>query len=171
MRPGIVCDAPSVKRLAGSPRWSQRSGASAAFFSSRGSQGQRLVLPPGQVIDNRANSPGSTSLAPPRPSPSLAALTVPPCSSVMWRTMDRPSPKPPYLDRIGQIVKVAITSLAVIASPFTPALMQPASRIALLPARRAARILPAVSVTQSIFRLRKFWCPHEKADTHRRLGG
>ena len=35
----------------------------------------------------------------PRPSPGLAASTVPPCSSTRWRTMARPRPRPPC-DRV-----------------------------------------------------------------------
>ena len=31
----------------------------------------------------------------PRPTPALSARTVPPCSSTIWRTMDKPRPNPP----------------------------------------------------------------------------
>src|SRR3712207_4553148 len=37
-----------------------------------------------------------TAKVAPLPSPSLSALTVPPCSSTSWRTMESPSPMPPW---------------------------------------------------------------------------
>ena len=35
--------------------------------------------------------------AAPCPSPSLSTSTVPPCSSIRWRTIERPSPRPPWV--------------------------------------------------------------------------
>ena len=45
--------------------------------------------------DARSSAAAARGTSRPCPSPALDASTVPPCISTMWRTMARPSPRPP----------------------------------------------------------------------------
>ena len=48
------------------------------------------------IVRHMVELHGGTVKVDPWPSPGLCTLTVPPCSSTMWRTIERPSPRPPY---------------------------------------------------------------------------
>ena len=64
---------------------------------------RRQCRHPGAAAWRRVRTGRRTVNVAPRPAPSLAASIVPPCSSTSWRTIDRPSPRPPCCARARRV--------------------------------------------------------------------